>query len=100
MDSVKCGKCGSELGPVRRRKAFISVFVHGDEETRSWYFCDACRVWMIEELYDHFMGETDLSVRGPYPQGSCEAEVALAWTCPSPADKWCECEAHRKLGPG
>jgi len=99
MDSIKCGKCGAELGPVEKRRAFISVFVQGDEEIRSWYFCETCRVWMIEFYYDHFMGDSDVTVAGPYPEEAWAAEVALAKTCPSPGDKWCRCPAHEKLSP-
>lgn len=100
MDSVKCWKCNAELGPVSRRRAFISVFVQGDEETRSWYFCDACRIWMVEFCYDHFMGDCDVKVTGPYPEEAWAAEVALAQTCPAPGDKWCRCPAHQRLSPG
>jgi hypothetical protein len=100
MDSIKCRKFGAELGPVAGRRAFISVFVQGDEETRSWFFCEACRVWMVEFYYDHFMGDCDITVSGPYPEAAWEAEVALAKTCPSPGDKWCDCPAHKKLSPG
>lgn len=100
MGSVVCGRCLTDLGPVEKRKAFISLLVYGDEETRSWYFCGNCRVWMIEYYTDVFMGEERVSVGGPYPEKACEADVALALTCPDPGDKWCECEAHRKLGPG
>lgn len=34
----------------------------------------------------------------PYPEASCAADVAIAKTCPSPGDKWCECAAHKRLG--
>lgn len=97
--TVPCTRCGLELGPVDRRRAFISLFVYGDEEIRSWFFCEACRAWTIEEYSDRFMGETSVVLRGPFPEGSCEADVALAKSCPEPGSKWCECPAHRKLGP-
>ena len=98
MGSVPCGKCHAELGPVDKRRAFISVFAQGDEETLSWYFCEACRVWTIEAYFDHFMGGEHVTFRGPYPEAACAADVALAKTCPSPGDKWCDCAAHKKLG--
>lgn len=96
--SVPCKQCGAELGPFERRKAFIALSVMGDEEVRSWYFCEACRCWTIEFLDDKFLGDTTVSVAGPYPEGSCEADVALALTCPQPGDKWCDCAAHKRLG--
>ncbi len=96
-DSVSCKGCGTELGPTRRRKAFLAAFAQGDEEVRSWFFCEACRTWTIEFVDDHFMGDTTVSLAGPFPEGSCEADVALANTCPDPGDKWCTCPAHRKL---
>ena len=97
--SIPCRKCGGELGPIGRRRAFIALFVHGDEEVRSWFFCDACRCWTIEFLDDRFLGDTTVTLAGPFPAGSCEADVALALTCPDPGDKWCGCAAHRRLGP-
>jgi hypothetical protein len=99
MAGVKCGKCGAELGPVARRRAFISLMVYGDEETRSWFFCEACRAWMVEEYYDRFMGDSTVTVRGPFPEEACAGDVALARTCPEPGDKWCECAAHKKMAP-
>ncbi len=98
MDPFPCRGCSAELGPSTRRKAFISVFAQGDEETRSWYFCEPCRVWMIEEYTDRFMGGDSVRVQGPFPETACIDDVALAKTCPDPGDKWCECPAHQQLG--
>lgn len=96
---VACTGCGVELGPTPRRKAFLALLVFGDEEVRSWFFCDACQTWTIEYLEDRFLGDTTLRTAGPFPKGSCDADVALARTCPNPGDKWCECAAHQRLGP-
>jgi hypothetical protein len=98
MDTVRCGTCGADLGPIARRKAFLSIFVLGDEETRSWYFCEACRVWMIQEYLDRFLGGDSVALRGPYPEAACREEVALVRTCPEPGNKWCECPAHQRFG--
>ncbi len=93
--SVPCKGCSAEL----QREAFFAKFAQGDEEVRSWFFCTACRTWMIEFLDDRFMGDTTTTtVAGPFPEGHCEAEIALAKTCPDPANKWCDCPAHQKLG--
>ena len=76
----------------------IAAFAQGDEEVRSWFFCEACRSWTIQFRDDRFHGDVTTSLAGPYPEGSCEADVALAKTCPEPGDKWCSCPAHRQLG--
>ena len=94
---IPCQSCGAELGPISRRKAFLAAFAQGDEEVRSWFLCDACGHWTIRFLDDRFMGDTTITVAGPFPASQCEADVALAKTCPSPADKWCRCPAHLKL---
>ena len=98
MDPIPCRSCSADLGPHARRKAFISIFAQGDEETRSWFFCEKCRVWTIEDYTDRFHGDDSVRVMGPFPEGACADEVALANTCPTPVDKWCECPAHQKLG--
>lgn len=95
--SIPCKGCGAELGPTSRRKAFFAKFVHGDEEVRSWFHCDTCHNWTIEYLDDRFMGDTTITVTGPFPEGSCEADIALARTCPDPGNKWCDCPAHRQM---
>jgi len=97
VSAIPCQSCGRDLGPVNRRKAFLAVFAQGDEEVRSWFFCEPCRMWTIHFLDDRFLGDTTTSLAGPFPEASCAAEVALANTCPDPGDKWCKCPAHRKL---
>lgn len=94
---IPCQSCQRDLGPVPRRRAFIAVFAQGDEEIRSWFFCEHCRTWTVQEFYDRFHGDVDIKLRGPFPEAACLADVALAQTCKDPGDKWCDCEAHRRL---
>ena len=78
---MKCGKCGGELGPTSRRRAFISLFAQGDEEILSWYFCEGCRFWTIEVYYDHFMGDSEIRQRGPYPEFDTDQRVGNLANC-------------------
>lgn len=94
MAGQACVGCGAQIA---KRRAFISLFVLGDEEIRSWYFCDTCRCWTVEEYLDRFIGETNVTVRGPFPEQACAADVALVDTCPDPGSKWCACDTHRRL---
>ena len=96
---MNCVTCQADLGSYERRKAFIALFVMGDEEIRSWWFCDACQVYSVGEYVDRFMG--DEYDRVPYlvAKDIGDAEVALVATCPRNSDKWCTCDAHRRLGP-
>lgn len=98
MDHVKCLECGTDLGEIGRREAFISVFVYGDEETRSWFRCAACGLWTVELYYDRFMGDSEVSFQGPIGEEAGRKEVERIRRCPDPGNKWCECEVHRELG--
>lgn len=100
MEPIACRNCGTDLGPIERREAFISVFVFGDEEVRSWFRCTRCGQWTVEVYFDRFMGDAEISHQGPYPREAGEAEVAKLRRCPDPGNKWCECEVHREIGTG
>jgi len=96
---IVCLKCGRDFGGVEKRRGFISLFVMGDEEIQSWFFCEACQVWTVEEYLDRFLGESSISFRGPIEREAGEKQVARIRECPDPADKWCECPVHREMGP-
>jgi len=67
----------------------------GDEYTESYFLCKECGAYTVECFRDRFLGEGDLSVRGPVPQAEGDAKVFLIKQCPQPWDKKCRCEAHR-----
>lgn len=94
--SVACSHCGRDLGGVEERAAAISVFVMGDERIDSWYSCDVCKRWTVEEYYDAFMGDATVSVRGPISWEAGQRAVAIIRRCPTPLDKWCDCAAHKE----
>jgi hypothetical protein len=98
MDAVLCTRWGRRPGDESHRAAFLSPFVQGDEEILSRYWCAICEVWTGESYDDSFMGESTATARGPIPKEQGDADVALARTCPRPDDKWCSCEAHRRMG--
>lgn len=99
---MKCSKCGREFdrqrgeGPV----ASISGGIMGDEYIESFYFCSACQVYTVEIYHDRFLGEEEISVRGPVPKLEGETKIELIKQCSRPWDKKCRCKAHRSyFGP-
>ena len=94
---IQCAKCGKKLdnssggGPV----AAISGSIMGDEDTDSYYFCEDCGVYTVEVYHDRFLGEGEISIRGPLSKEDGDARVRLIRECIDPWDKKCRCAAHR-----
>ena len=95
---VNCSECGRALARqgVWAPVALISGSIMGDEHIESWFYCNRCGVYTVENYHDRFLGEDVISFRGPISQERGDAQVALIRRCKQPSDKRCRCAAHRK----
>jgi len=66
----------------------------GDETIESYYFCSQCEVYTVEIYHDRFLGEDEVSIRGPVPKPEGDAMVELIRQCSQPWNKKCRCKAH------
>jgi len=66
----------------------------GDEYIESYYFRKRCEVYTAEIYYDRFLGEDNVSLRGPVTKSEGGAKVELIQQCFEPSDKKCRCKAH------
>lgn len=73
---IRCSQCGREFDK-KERLASISGSVIGDEYIDSYYFCSQCDVYTVEVYHDRFLGEDDVSIRGPVPKSEGHAMVQL-----------------------
>jgi len=96
-ENVRCSQCGRtfdrEAGD--RSIASISGSIMGDEYIESYYFCTQCQVYTVEVYHDRFLGEEEISVRGPVPKTDGDAMVELIKQCEEPWNKKCRCKAHQ-----
>jgi hypothetical protein len=67
----------------------------GDEYIESYYLCHGCDVYTVEVYHDRFLGEDDISLRGPVSRSEGKGKIELIGKCPEPWNKKCRCEAHR-----
>lgn len=91
---IRCSQCGREFDK-KERLASISGSVIGDEYIDSYYFCSQCDVYTVEVYHDRFLGEDDVSIRGPVPKSEGHAMVQLIRQCSEPWNKKCRCKAHQ-----
>ncbi len=91
---MQCSQCGKHFDAEGSPVASISGGIMGDEYTDSYYFCSECGVYTVEAYRDRFLGEAEVSTRGPVPRGEGEAKVRLIKQCDQPWDKNCRCAAH------
>ena len=99
---MKCSKCEKEFDRQRGEGAVASISggIMGDEYIESFYFCSVCQVYTVEIYHDRFLGEEEISIRGPVPKSEGESQIKLIKQCSRPWDKKCRCEAHRSyFGP-
>lgn len=93
---MTCSRCGREFIENEGRVASISGSIMGDEYIETYYYCDQCGQYTVEVYHDRFMGEEDISIRGPLSKAEGDAQVELIKKCPEPWDKKCRCEAHKE----
>lgn len=99
---LQCSQCGEDLDREEKRElvASISGSIMGDEYTDSYYFCYRCHVYTVKVHHDRFLGEEDVTIRGPVPKAEGDAKVELIQQCSEPWNKKCHCEAHRSYFQG
>ncbi len=98
---IRCSECGTELDRQdENRVASISGSIMGDEYTDTYYFCSRCEVYTVEVYHDRFLGEDEVSIRGPLSKSEGDAKVKLIRQCQEPWDKKCRCEAHQSYFQG
>ncbi|MDQ1354405.1 MAG: hypothetical protein QG657_4714 [Acidobacteriota bacterium] len=95
---MKCSQCGREfdLKKEEGRMASISGSIMGDEYIETYYYCDQCGQYTVEVYHDRFLGEEDISIRGPLSKEEGDRQVELIKKCSEPWDKKCRCEAHKE----
>ena len=94
---IRCSQCEREFDRKGEDKfvASISGSIMGDEYIETYFFCNNCGVYTVEIYHDRFLGEDEISVRGPLSKSEGDEKVKLIQQCPEPWDKKCRCEAHR-----
>lgn len=96
--SIKCSQCGREFNWEKQegRVASICGSIMGDEYIETYYYCDQCGQYSVEIYHDRFMGEEDISIRGPLSKAEGDEKIELIKKCPEPWDKKCRCDAHKE----
>jgi hypothetical protein len=97
MVMIQCAKCGKELYSKEGgdRVASISGGITGYECVETYYFCKKCDVYSVEVYWDCFLGDEEVSFRGPLSKEEGDEKVRLIGECSEPWDKNCRCDAHR-----
>jgi len=82
--SMKCTKCGADLGGLEKKAATICLSVMGDEETRSYFLCEECDVYSVWVcIEDFFTDEDTLFASGPIPREKGDGIVEKIRKCPA-----------------
>jgi hypothetical protein len=93
---VTCLQCGVALPPTKEVgcAASISGGIMGDEYTESYFLCERCGVYTVEVCYEPFLGDEEITLRGPVPREDGDAAVMLIRQCSEPWNTKCRCAAH------
>jgi hypothetical protein len=96
-DMVRCSQCRRDFDPQAGDLcvASISGSIMGDEYSESYYFCSQCGVYTVEIYHDRFLGEDEVSERGPVPKTEGDEKLKLIKQCPELWNKKCRCKAHQ-----
>jgi hypothetical protein len=94
---VRCVQCGKELDGegAKGSVASISGSIMGDEYSDSYYFCEQCTLYTVKLYHDRFLGEDEVSIKGPLSKAEGDEKVHLIGECSEPWNKKCRCPAHR-----
>ena len=72
----------------------------GDEYIESYWYCDACEMYMKGNLRDPFHGEIKESGGGQLSKEKGDRLIDLISKCPDPSDERCRCPAHQEMRGG
>ena len=95
--SMKCKKCGGDLGDLDKREAYICLRVRGDEEDRSYFLCKACDVYTVWICNEHFFTDEVVTFSVPLSREVGDEIVEKIRKCPAPRIMSCRCPAHEEL---
>ena len=99
---IQCLQCGRSFDQKAMDQcvASISGIIMGDEYIESYYFCNQCQVYTMEIYHDRFLGDDEVSVRGPISKPEGDAKVELIRKCSEPWNKKCRCNSHQSYFDG
>lgn len=98
--TMKCMKCGADLGGLEKKVASICIRPMGDEETRSYFLCKECDVYSVWICIEDFFTDKDTFFsRGPIPRDKGDKIIDKIRKCPSPSNMSCRCPIHKEMKP-
>jgi hypothetical protein len=96
--TMKCQKCGADLGDLDKRMASIHIRPLGDEEIRSYFLCKECDVYPVWVCIEDFFTDEDTKfASGPIPRDKGDKIVEKIRTCSSPGEPSCRCPGHKRM---
>jgi len=93
-----CGRCGANLSGAR--SVAIEFDFMGNEHSDRYTQCPKCRAWTVNASFEGFLTDTWQERAWTAADDRTAAFVALIERCPTPFDKRCNCEAHRRASSG
>ncbi len=96
--TMKCTKCGADLGGFDNEEASICLRPREDEETRSYFLCEACGVysaWICIE--DFWTDEDTMFPAGPISREEGDEIVEKIRKCPNSDNASCKCPSHKEM---
>ena len=96
--SMKCKKCGADLGGFENEAASICLRVRGDGETRTYFLCTHCDAYSVWVWVEEFFTDRDtLYGSGPISRKEGDKIVEMIRKCPAPNNKSCKCPTHEEM---
>lgn len=91
---IRCSQCGRDID--RPAEAAIAGSIMGDEYIESYYLCPWCDHYTVEIVRDRFLGEAEVSTRGPLARAEGDAIIDRIQRCAEPRNKKCRCDVHQQ----
>ena len=96
--TMKCEKCGADLGGFENKVASICIRIRGDEEDRSYFLCKECNVYSVWVCIEDFFTDKDtMFASGPIPREEGDKIIDKIRKCPNPNNMSCRCPIHKEM---
>ena len=96
--TMKCEKCGAELGGLEKKVASICIRPRGDEETRSYFLCNECNAYSVWVCIEDFFTDKDTFFsRGPISREDGDEIINKIRKCSTPGNMSCRCPIHKEM---
>jgi len=90
---INCPKC-KKTSKLSENKGSIALLKGGNEHIDTYFYCNDCYIYFIDEYCDNFMTDDSSSGQRVIDNEIAEKAINMIKQCHDPLNKKCNCKIH------